>query len=189
MKAFTSKRAVPAAAVLAITMTLAGCGGGGGDGYVEPPPPPANTAPGISAITDKISDQDTVVSVEFGVQDAETAPGSLAVTATTDSAALFPADGVVLSGSGATRTLTLTPLESATGTATITLSVADAAGATATRSFQVAINLKSQSMRTTVFDTIAKGENDAVTAINGWTALQDADDPAVFAALIPAGEE
>src|SRR5688500_19052067 len=128
------------AVLTATTLVVAACSSGG-DGYV-PPPPPANTAPGISAITDKSADQDTTVTVEFTVQDAETAAGSLTVSASADGTTLFPADGLVLSGSGATRTLTLTPLEAMTGTATISLRVTDAAGLEAARSFQVAVNAK-----------------------------------------------
>ena len=155
---------------------------------MEPAPAPANAAPTISPITNKAADQDTVVTVDFNVDDRESGAGSLTVTATADGTTVFPEDGVVLSGSGGTRTLTLTPLEATTGTATISVSAADPAGATSTRSFQVAVNVKNLSMRTAVFDTFAKAENDEVTIINGWTALQDADDPEVFAALIPPPE-
>jgi hypothetical protein len=179
------------ALLTATTLVVAACGGGGGsdDGYTPPPPPPANTAPGISAVTDKITDQDTTVAVEFGIEDRETAAGSLIVSAAADGTGLFPADGVVLSGSGATRTLTLTPLEATTGTATMTLKVTDAAGLEATRSFQVAVNAKNNSILAMTLDTFTKAEADPVTAINGWTIVQDADDPAVFAGLIPEGEE
>ena len=144
------------ALLAATTLVVAACSSGG-DGY-KPPPPPANTAPGIAAITDKMADQDTVVTFDFGIEDRETAAGSLIVSAAADSTALFPADGVVLSGSGATRTLTLTPLEAATGTATISLRVTDAAGLEATRSFQVAVNAKNASIRALTFDTFAKAD-------------------------------
>ena len=174
------------ALLAAITLVVAACSSGG-DGY-KPPPPPANTAPGIAAITDKMADQDTVVTFDFGIEDRETAAGSLIVSAAADSTALFPADGVVLSGSGATRTLTLTPLEAATGTAMISLRVTDAAGLEATRSFQVAVNAKNASIRALTFDTFAKADADAPTVINGLTVQQD-DDPDVFASLIPAGGE
>jgi hypothetical protein len=41
--------------------------------------------------------------------------------------------------------------------------------------------------RAMALDTFAKGEADAPTTINGWTIEQDADDPAVFAALLGEG--
>ena len=185
-----SRKTINSGLLVAIAVGVAACGGGSGGGYMAPAPAPApaNAAPTISAITNKASDQDTVVTVDFSVEDRESAAGSLTVSATADGTSVFPADGVVLSGSGGTRTLTLTPLESATGTTTISLSVADPAGATTTRSFQVAINVKDGSMRNAVFDTFAKGENDAATGINGWTATDNTNEEGVFAALIPAPE-
>jgi len=57
------------------------------------------------------------------------------------------------------------------------------------RSFTVSVNAKNASIRDKVVETFAKGEADGATAMNGWTALQDADDPATFAGLIPEGEE
>jgi hypothetical protein len=44
-------------------------------------------------------------------------------------------------------------------------------------------------MRNVALDTFAKSEVDPQTAVNGLTFEQDADDPAVFAPLIPEGEE
>ncbi len=172
-----SRKTINSGLLVAIAIGVAACGGGSGGGYTAPAPAPApaNAAPTISAITNKASDQDTVVTVDFSVEDRESAASSLTVSVTADGTSVFPADGVVLSGSGGTRTLTLTPLESATG-------------ATTTRSFQVAINVKDGSMRNAVFDTFAKGENDAATGINGWTATDNTNEEGVFAALIPAPE-
>jgi hypothetical protein len=175
------------AALAATTLVVAACGGGGGDGGgYTPPPPPANNAPAISQIGDRSSDQDTALAIDFGVDDSESGAGSLTVTAMADGTTVFPADGVVLTGSGATRTLTLTPLEAATGTATISIRVVDPAGAAATRSFAVAVNAKNNSLRAMALETFAKAENDTPTTLNGWTIQQDADDPAAFAGLIPA---
>ena len=128
------------------------------------------------------------MSIDFGVDDRESGAGSLTVTAAADGTAVFPADGVVLTGSGATRTLTLTPLEATTGTATIAIRVVDPEGAVTTRSFAVAVNAKNDSIKAMALDTFAKAESDVPTTINGWTIQQDADDPAMFAALIPADE-
>ena len=176
-------------AVLAVTtLVVAACGGGGGDGGMAYTPQPANVAPSVSAINDRSGDQDTALSIDFGVDDKESGAGSLVVSAAADGATLFPADGVALSGSGATRTLTLTPLEATTGTATITVRVVDPEGAVALRSFAVAVNAKNNSIKAMALDTFAKAESDVPTTLNGWTIQQDADDPATFAALIPAEE-
>jgi hypothetical protein len=177
------------AALAATTLVVAACGGGGGEGGgYTPSPPPANSAPAVSAINDRATDQDTALAIEFGVDDRESGAGSLAVTASADGTAVFPADGVVLSGSGATRTLTLTPLEATTGAATVAVRVVDPDGAATTRNFVVAVNAKNNSLRAMALETFAKAESDTPTTLNGWTIQQDADDPATFAGLIPAEE-
>ena len=50
------------------------------------------------------------------------------MSAAADGTSVFPADGVTLGGSGAVRSITLTPLEATTGTANITLTVIDGEG-------------------------------------------------------------
>ena len=176
------------AALAATTLVVAACGGSGG-GSMYTPPPPANSAPAISMIGNQVADQDTEVAIDFAIDDRESGAGALTVAVAADGTGLFPADGVVLSGSGVTRKLLLTPLEATTGSATISISVADPDGLVTTRSFAVAVNAKNASIREKVLETFAKNEPDPPTVLNGWTAQQDADDPATFAGLIPSGEE
>jgi len=176
------------AVLAATTLVVAACGGSGGDSMYTPPPP-ANNAPSVSMIGNQVADQDTTVVVDFAVDDRESGAGALTVTAAADGTLLFPVDGLVLSGSGATRQLTLTPLEAATGSAAITISVADPEGLVTLRSFAVAVNARNASIREKVLETFAKAESDPATVMNGWTVQQDADDPATFAGLIPQGEE
>jgi len=172
------------------TSGLTACGGGGGGGYMPPPPPPANTAPTVSAVTDKISNQDSVVGpIEFSIADRESDASLLTVSAAADGAAVVPADGLVLAGSGAVRSITLTPLEAATGTVNVMLTVTDPQGAATTRTFGVTVSARSASIREWSLTTFAKAEADEVTAMNGFTFTQDADDPAIFEPLIGAGEE
>jgi|SRR5687767_10163124 len=169
-------------AVLGASALLTACGS---SKDVPAPPPAMNQPPVISAITHKTADQDTVVGpIAFGVADSQTDAAQLTVTAAVDGTNLFPADGVVLAGSGTARTLTLTPLEAATGTATIMLSVTDPQGLASSRSFTVAVNARGASMRDVALATFAKGESDEVTMVNGFTFAQDADDPAIFDPLI-----
>jgi uncharacterized protein len=175
------------ALLVATTLVVAACGGS--DRQPMTSTAPMNNAPVISGIVDKSIDQDSTLSVDFGVQDQETTANDLKVTAVANDGTLFPADGVVLSGTGATRTLTLTPLEAATGAASVSIVVTDADGGYAARTFKVAVNAKTVSMKNWATDTFAKGEGDAATSLNGVTFQQDADDPAAFAALVPAGEE
>ena len=175
---------------LAVTaLVVTACGGGGG-GDMTPPPPAANTAPTITAVADKTSDQDAVVGpIEFSIGDRETDAAALTVRVTADGTSVVPADGITLGGSGAARTLTLTPLEAATGTVNVRIAVVDPQGATTARTFGVTVNAKAASVREWTLATFAKGEGDEATAMNGYTFAQDADDPAIYEPLIGKGEE
>lgn len=86
-----------------------------------PPQPPT-----IDPIADVTVPEDTVVGpIAVHVGDVETDPGALTVTATSSNTALVPDTAIELGGSGADRTITLTPAANATGSTTITVTVAD----------------------------------------------------------------
>jgi hypothetical protein len=173
------------ALLTATTLVVAACSSNN-DNY-EPPEPMVNQAPTIAAIAGKMENQDVVIGpFDVAIQDNETPAAQLTVTAVADSTALFPPDGVVLGGSGTTRTLTLTPLEARTGTATITVTVIDGEGLRATQAFNVTVNARNASVRDAVLATFAKANADEPTPLNGFTFTQDADDPAVFEALVHA---
>lgn len=172
------------ALLVATTLVVAACSS---NNDRDPPDvPPANMAPAISAITSKAANQDTAIPVEFTVQDDATAANALTVSVAADGTTLFPADGLALTGTGTTRTLTLMPLEAATGTANIIITVTDAQGASANRSFGVTVNARPASFRDATVSTFSKSETAEVTPINGFTFAQDANDPATFDALVGA---
>jgi hypothetical protein len=88
-----------------------------------------NDAPTISNIADQsINEDGSTGALAFTVGDAETAAASLTVTATSSNPSLVPAGGLVLGGSGASRTITVTPARDQTGSTLITVSVSDGAG-------------------------------------------------------------
>ena len=88
----------------------------------------ANTAPTLSNIADLSTNEDTATSaIGFTVGDAETTAGSLTVTGASSNPTLVPAGNVVFGGSGAARTVTVTPAANQSGTATITVTVSDGA--------------------------------------------------------------
>jgi hypothetical protein len=172
----------------ATTLVVAACGSDSDDG-MPTPPPAANTAPVISGIADRSSNQDTVVGpIEFSIGDRETDAPMLTVSAAADGTSVVPADGIALGGSGAVRNITLTPLEAATGAVNVTLTVTDAQGAASTRSFRVTVNARNASIRELALATYAKGGSDDATVVNGITFIQDADDPAIFEPLMGTGE-
>jgi fibronectin type 3 domain-containing protein len=98
-----------------------------------------NRLPVISAIPDLTNTVGTTIApIAFTVSDTETSASSLVVTASSDNPDLVAAPGLVVSGTGGNRTLTITPIASATGTAEITLTVNDGQGS-AHRTFQLTI--------------------------------------------------
>jgi hypothetical protein len=105
-----------------------------------PPPPPPNTAPQISDVGNQTVPQgSTTGALAFAVSDAQTAAGSLTVTAVSSNATLVPSSGITLGGAGGNRTVTVTPAAGQFGTAIITLTVTDAGGLTATDTFTVTV--------------------------------------------------
>ncbi|MCC6233546.1 MAG: hypothetical protein IT580_12925, partial [Verrucomicrobiales bacterium] len=85
-----------------------------------------NTPPTISDTPNQVIPAGgTSGRLSFSVGDAQTAATDLQVRAAHDNTALISQSGLVLGGSGAARTLTVTPIPGAEGTATVTISVSD----------------------------------------------------------------
>ncbi len=99
-----------------------------------------NDTPTISSIVAQTINEDAATSaLAFTVSDTETAAASLVVTGTSSSTALVPNANILLGGSGANRTVTVTPLADQSGTTTISLTVSDGT-LTATTAFVVTVN-------------------------------------------------
>ncbi len=77
----------------------------------------------VSGVISDPTDPARTVGIRFNIADAETAATALSVTATSSNTTVVPASGLVLTGSGAQRVLTITP--AAAGTTTITVTVSD----------------------------------------------------------------
>ena len=73
----------------------------------------------------------------FTVSDVETDAASLLVTASSSDQTLLPDGNIVLGGSGANRTVMLTPAADANGSAVVTLTVTDADSGTAQGSVHI----------------------------------------------------
>lgn len=100
-----------------------------------------NALPTIGDITDKSTNEDTQTAlIGFNVSDTETAAGSLVVTATSANTTLVPNANIVLGGTGATRTLLITPAANASGSTLITVTVTDALGGSKTDTFTLTVN-------------------------------------------------
>jgi hypothetical protein len=96
--------------------------------------------PTISNIADTSTNEDVFTgAIGFTVGDAETAVGSLTVSGTSSNTALVPNANIVFGGSGASRTVTITPAANQNGTATITVQVSDGTN-TASDTFVLTVN-------------------------------------------------
>src|SRR5438552_2209626 len=99
-----------------------------------------NTPPSISAVADQTTPANTSTPpIAFTVGDAETPAASLVVSGRSSNPALVPNANIVFVGSGADRSLTISPAAAQSGSATITLTVTDAGGATASTNFALAV--------------------------------------------------
>lgn len=98
-----------------------------------------NSPPSLTAIANRIIAEDSSTGpLAFTVSDPDNDPGGLGVSASSSNPSLVPAGGLVLGGSGANRTLTVTPARDQSGTALITVRVSDGQLAVA-RSFELTV--------------------------------------------------
>src|SRR5258706_5768500 len=99
-----------------------------------------NTAPTIASVAAQVTNEDTPSStIGFTVGDAETRSANLTVSGSSSVQTLVANANIVFGGTGANRTVTLTPAANQFGTATITLTVSDGQLSTST-SFQLTVN-------------------------------------------------
>ena len=88
-----------------------------------------NDLPTISDITNQTIDEDAATgTLSFIVGDVETAAVSLTVTGNSSNPTLVPSGNMAFSGSGASRSVVVTPAANQFGTATITITVSDGTG-------------------------------------------------------------
>ncbi len=164
------------ALTLAAAAGLAACGGGS---------TPKNATPTIAGIADQSVEQDTPTNaLPVMVSDAETPADQLQITLASSDLALIPVSGLVLSGTGASRTLTVTPASGATGTATVSLVVIDNNGASTTGTFKLTVSPVLAQFSTLTESLFAKDATLDPQRVDNVTFTFDANDnPAAFDAL------
>ncbi|HEY3322998.1 MAG TPA: tandem-95 repeat protein [Planctomycetota bacterium] len=97
-------------------------------------------APAIGAIANQTINEDNATSaVPFTVSDEETSAANLTLTGSSSDTSLVPNSGIVFGGSGASRTITVTPAANQFGTAIITVTVKDDTNLTASTTFAVTV--------------------------------------------------
>ena len=102
---------------------------------------PVNEAPTLSVIGSQTINADTQAEISFTVGDAETAPESLVVTASSSNTLLIPNEGISFSGSGSSRTIIVTPASGESGEATISILLNDGVRSeSVSQSFSITVN-------------------------------------------------
>ncbi|HEX7863149.1 MAG TPA: fibronectin type III domain-containing protein [Verrucomicrobiae bacterium] len=102
--------------------------------------PVQNTPPTISTIANQtISEDGTAGPISFVLNDAESGPSALTLSAASANTILVPTTGLTLAGTGTNRTITVKPAANKFGSATISLSASDGTNTTV-RSFTVTVN-------------------------------------------------
>ena len=138
---------------------------------------PVNDAPTISTITNRATDEDTSTGpIGFTIGDLDTDVATCTVTAVSDNEALIAntAAGIVVGGSGTSRTVTLNPSLNQTGTAHITVTVSDGSLSSQT-TFTLTVNPVNDAPTLTAIDDVTIDE-DTVTAPIRFT-VSDVDSP------------
>jgi hypothetical protein len=88
--------------------------------------PVSNTAPTITVIANQSGNENgSTGPITVTVNDVESAASTLLLSVTAANATLLPSTGLVLGGSGTTRTLTLTPATGQHGITQVTVTVSD----------------------------------------------------------------
>jgi len=100
-----------------------------------------NDPPTITDVPNQVTDEDLATApIALVVDDVETGAASVTLTATSSNPTLVPGGNIAISGTGSSRSVTITPAANLFGTTTITLRAQDPAGSFATDSFILTVN-------------------------------------------------
>ena len=107
-------------------------------------------APTITAIpAQSIYSGESTPGIPFTINDVDTGPASLTLSAVSSNPTLVPNGNIVFAGSGGNRTVTVTSVSGQTGTAQITITVSDGS-LTAQSSFTVTVQVATAMVKSTL---------------------------------------
>ncbi len=134
----------------------------------------ANTPPTVSEILNRLITSSTSTgAIPFTIGDAQTAAASLTVSAISSNTTLLPNSGITLGGSGASRTVALTPALGQFGTTTVSISVTDGSGLEVRETFQLFVE------GITVCNAFQDFDSVTVPALpSGWSTSASGTTPA-----------
>ena len=110
--------------------------------------------PTISSVSNVVMSPGQSRSVPVTVGDPDSAASALTVSGVSDNPALLPASGIVASGAGAARTVTLTPAAGQSGTAAVVLTVTDPDGSTTATRFLLTVDAPPVAVQTAAATTL-----------------------------------
>ncbi|MDZ4778889.1 MAG: lamin tail domain-containing protein, partial [Planctomycetia bacterium] len=120
---------------------------------------PINDLPTISAIPSRsIPEDGNTGAIAFTIGDVETALGALVLTAESSNTNLVPLANIVFGGSGASRTVTVTPAGNLSGAAIITITLSDGTGV-AIEDFELAVDSVNDPPTVSAIDDLTINEN------------------------------
>lgn len=149
----------------------------------------SNTAPTLTDVLAQTINEDGSVTVNVTVGDAQTPVNALTLSASTNNNALFPNGSVTFGGSGANRTITLTPAANAFGTAIVSYVVTDGGGMSVTKTFTVTVNsVNDAPVFSATQGTLSLTQNVTMTSATAPIAT-DADTPSLTYSMtgLPTG--
>ena len=152
-------------------LLIGACGGGNSDGAVSV----INGPPTISVAGDLLVFGNGQAQTTVTISDDTTALEKLSIGVESDAPTIVPANTVVVTGSGDSRAVQVSPMADALGSATITLTVTDEAGLVGTTSFTVTVSLAQTSVADFVRSAFAQSIDDAPVLINTLEFVNDAD--------------
>lgn len=152
--------------IAVIGLCIAGCSGSDSA---------RNRAPSISAIADQATMANAPsAAIVFTVTDEQAS--NLSITVSSDRQTVIPDSGIVLTGIGTARSLTVTPVIDTLGDAFVTIIVTDRAGLSASTSFLVNVIPQQASMLQFTRASFEQDEADDPQLVNAIEFDQDAAD-------------
>ncbi|GHC50458.1 type VI secretion system tube protein Hcp [Roseibacillus persicicus] len=141
-----------------------------------------NDAPSIATLADQVMNQDEVLELPIAIADIDTAIESVTLTATSSNTSLITNAGITISGTGATRQMSLAPLADASGSSIISLTANDGSADSTPVTFNLTVNAITNTGPSDIQLTGPGGiplqvdENSATHILVGSLSVTDPDD-------------
>ncbi len=152
-------------------LLVAGCGSGG------PDPDQQNAPPSLRSLGDQaIPANQSTQSMDFVIADDRTPAEGLIVSAMSGNPDLIPAGGIDLGGTGASRSLVISPTADETGIADVTVTVTDEADLQTSQTIAITVLPQSKGISEFTRMSFADGDAGDPALVNAVAFTQDADD-------------